>query len=540
MLPLQKRYHVQNDVIGRLRDLHSETPAIASAVDEALTSLNGNPGDPHSFDKLEKLLDQQWYRLANWRSAADEINYRRFFDINDLAAIRVEDPEVFTAVHALADKLLQDDLITGLRIDHPDGLLNPPKYFEDLQKMFHQHGGTAGSQLYVVVEKILTGEEPLPAILAREWHHWLRVAQRHQSRVGTRPRTGNPSPSVRIAYRHHRFAANNIIYESKKQILAEAMSSEIHMLAGRLHRLTQRHRMSRDFTFPALLRALGEVIACFPVYRTYAPPQGWNVDDVDYGHVMTAIRWAKLRNPTMDWTTLDFIGSVLLLQFPTVDEPDREDFRDFVLRFQQVTGPVTAKGIEDTAFYRYYPLAALNEVGGELSALPYGKEDFQRRMQHRASDWPHGLSATATHDTKRGEDVRARLLVLSEVADEWVQTVRRWQELNAPLLRSLRDTPVPSPNEAYLLYQTLVGTWPGGFADDAAQELYAERITAYLQKALREAKLNTSWASPAADYENAVLDFVRDLLNPAEHRHSSFRSWTRSSRRSPTRVSSTA
>ena len=232
--------------------------------------------------------------------------------------------------------------------------------------MFHQHGGTAGSQLYVVVEKILTGEEPLPA-------SWPVNGTTGYELLNDINRVLVHDPGLEVLRLQYESLTDitdspqQIIYESKKQILAEAMSSEIHMLAGRLHRLTQRHRMSRDFTFPALLRALGEVIACFPVYRTYAPPQGWNVDDVDYGHVMAAIRWAKLRNPTMDWTTLDFIGSVLLLQFPAVGEPDREDFRDFVLRFQQVTGPVTAKGIEDTAFYRYYPLAALNEVGGELT-----------------------------------------------------------------------------------------------------------------------------------------------------------------------------
>jgi (1->4)-alpha-D-glucan 1-alpha-D-glucosylmutase len=272
--------------------------------------------------------------------------------------------------------------------------------------------------------------------------------------------------------------------------------------------------MSRDFTYPALLKALREVIACFPVYRTYVPPHGWDVDEADYGHVMHAVRWAKLRNPTMDWSALDFIASVLLLQFPRADEPDREQFRDFVLRFQQITGPVTAKGIEDTAFYRYYPCAALNEVGGELNASALAPEEFHRRMQHRLQDWPQGLSATATHDTKRGEDVRARLLALTEFADEWVSAVTQWQQLNRPLLRTAGEMQVPSLNEEYLIYQTVVGTWPRRIENDEDRRSYLARIISHAEKALREAKINTSWSMPAAEYEDAVRGFITDLFNP--------------------------
>lgn len=514
-LAIATRDRIQQDVTERLRNLVSAHSAVQAAIDGAVATINGNSEDPHSFDELEQLLNQQWYRLAYWRTAADEINYRRFFDINDLAAIRVEEDEVFTAVHALADDLLREDLITGLRIDHPDGLLNPPQYFENLQRLFQQHFADAAepaAQLYVVVEKILTGEEPL----STTWPVSGTTGYELLNDINRLLVDGPGLETLRSEYpaiMGSSDAPAQVVYDSKKQILAESMSSEIHMLAGRLHRLTQRHRMSRDFTYTGLLRALSEVIACFPVYRTYVPPQGWDVDEVDYGRVMTAVRWAKLRNPAMDWSTLDFIASVLLLQFPPADEPDREDFRDFVLRFQQITGPVTAKGIEDTAFYRYYPLAALNEVGGELHSEAYTAEDFHRRMQHRAADWPHGLSATATHDTKRGEDLRARLLVLSEIAEPWLATVRKWRELNRPHLHALHDARVPTPNEEYLLYQTLVGTWPGKFENDAQRDAYSERITSYMQKALREAKLNTSWANPSEDHETAVLDFTRKLLS---------------------------
>ncbi|MEX0937824.1 MAG: malto-oligosyltrehalose synthase [Pirellulales bacterium] len=513
------RYREQSVASQRLTRLVHRSDEVRVALERSIDELSGIAQHPRTFDALEALLDDQWYRLAYWRVAADEINYRRFFDINELAAIRVEEPEVFAAVHALVERLLREDQVTGVRIDHPDGLMDPEGYLEDLQRLFRGCRQDASrneprERLYVVVEKILTGEEPLPT----DWPTCGTTGYEllnDLNRVLVDEQGLEYLRSVYASLTGVEQPPAEIVYNSKKRILDDAMPSELHMLAGQLHRLTQRHRMSRDFTFPALLRALRELIACFPVYRTYVPPEGWEIDDADFGHVMAAVRWAKRRNPTMATGVFDFLGSVLLLQFPLgVDHPDRERFREFVLRFQQVTGPVTAKGIEDTSFYRYYPLASLNEVGGELDARPLSIGQFHRRMQHRASDWPHGLSATATHDTKRGEDVRARLHVLSEVAEQWTQAVREWQEINRPLLRALGPSSVPSRNEEYLLYQTLVGTWPLAFTDDTHRTQYRDRITRYIEKAIREAKVNTSWTNPIEDYEEAVLGFACDLLDP--------------------------
>lgn len=515
---LRERYREQQVASRRLQRLVDHSPEVREALDKAVEQINGTPGKPSTYDALEALLAEQWYRLAFWRVAADEINYRRFFDINDLAAIRVEQPEVFEAVHTLVERLLGEGQITGLRIDHPDGLLDPRQYFENLQRLYRrgQESETANgrpTQLYVVVEKILSGEEALPP----DWPVCGSTGYELLNDFGRLLVSGPGVARLRREYSEivdEEMSPAQIVYQSQKEILNHAMSSELHVLAGRLHRLAQRHRMSRDFTFPVLLRAMRELIACFPVYRTYVSSRGWEVDQADRARVLAAVRTAKRRNPAMAWTALDFLAEVLLLEYPSADEPDRDEFREFVLKFQQVTGPVTAKGIEDTAFYRYYPLASLNEVGGELGAEPLSVERFHRRMQQRAGTWPHALSATATHDTKRGEDVRARLHVLSEVAEPWLSAVRRWQDLNRPLLRSVGDAAAPSLNEEYLLYQTLVGTWPLAPMNEPQQAEYTERIAAYLLKALREAKVNTSWTNPAEEYEEAIQGFARDLLDP--------------------------
>jgi (1->4)-alpha-D-glucan 1-alpha-D-glucosylmutase len=294
------------------------------------------------------------------------------------------------------------------------------------------------------------------------------------------------------------------------------MSSELHVLGWRLSRLAERNRWSRDLTLTSLVRALAEAIACFPVYRTYIRPSDVTPGDEDHRRIMMAIRLAKIRNTEMSWAYFDFIASVLLLQVPP-GSPDDElrERREFVLKFQQVTGPVTAKGLEDTAFYRYYPLASLNEVGGDPGSLGVPADEFHRLALHRYADWPHAIAATSTHDAKRGEDVRARLNVLSEIPAEWETAVRRWRGLNAPLRRESEGEPIPSPNEEYLLYQTLVGTWPLDAESVRPSDEFKQRIRQYMQKALREAKVNTSWLNVSEPYEQAVFEFIDQMLDPA-------------------------
>jgi (1->4)-alpha-D-glucan 1-alpha-D-glucosylmutase len=514
---LRERYREQRVARARLAKLLEDSPPVRAALDAALERINGEVGKPESFDLLETILDAQWYRLSYWRVASDEINYRRFFDINDLAAIRVEDDRVFEATHQLVARLLDKGWATGLRVDHPDGLYDPRQYFENLQSLFRRANQTNKDEeqpaLYVVAEKILSGDEQLPSdwpVSGTTGYDFLNLLNRLLVDEAGLAALREAYPRLTGVGQ----TAAEVLYESKKSIVQDVMSSEVNVLAARLYRIAQRHRSSRDFTLPAILRALREVIACVETYRTYLSPRSWEAGEDDYRRVTSAARWAKRRNPTMPRSLFDFIASVLLLETPPLSKEQAEPRREFALKLQQVTGPVTAKGLEDTAFYRYYPLASLNEVGGELDTEPLSVAEFHRRMRHRASDWPHALSATATHDTKRGEDVRARLHVLTEAPEEWIEAVERWQETNRPRLREIDGQPAPSRNEQYLLYQTLVGTWPLEPLDEAGREQYAERIERYMEKALREAKVHTSWLNPAPEYEEAALGFVREVLRP--------------------------
>ena len=497
----------------RLHELLERSPATRQALDESLLQINGCAGEPRSFDHLERLLDQQCYRLAHWRVAADEINYRRFFDINDLAAIRVEDPRVFDAVHRLVGRFLEEEWITGLRIDHPDGLFDPAAYFDDLHALYRRSRRETPEndalEIYVVAEKILSGDEEL----LTEWrvcgttgYDLLNVLNRLL--VDDKGLAELHEAYPRIAEQSQRAA--DVVYESKRAVLLNAMASELQMLAAQLHRCAQQHRSARDFTLPTLQQALREVIACMSVYRTYVRPQGWDVSETDYRRVATAVRMAKRRNPSVPTSIFDFISSVLLQEHPPGLEKELAAARrQFALRMQQVTGPVTAKGIEDTAFYRYYPLASLNEVGGEVDATGLAINELHRLMQHRVATWPHALSATATHDTKRGEDMRARINVLSEIPRQWIDAVERLMKRIATADAEHDEKTAVDANAKYLLYQTLVGTWPLAPMDGPAREQYIERITQYMHKALREAKVHTSWTNPSTDYEESILQIVR-------------------------------
>jgi (1->4)-alpha-D-glucan 1-alpha-D-glucosylmutase len=515
----EERYREQAIARRRLGTLFGESRHVRTALQSALHALNGEPGQPRSYDALEALLSRQHYRLAYWRVAMDEINYRRFFEINDLVAVRVELPEVFERVHRLTMQLLQEGLVTGLRIDHPDGLLDPGDYFRQLQSAYRSAQPQESAQrtsLYVVAEKILTGDERLRS----DWqvqgttgyafmHHVASVlvdsagVQRLQEQYPGL--TGQKSP------------ARDVIYQSKQTILHEAMSSDLFVQASQLFRLARSDRRTCDWTLPVLLRALREIIACFPVYRTYIRPVGWEVDAEDHGRILDAVRWAKRRNPTMSWAAFDFIAAIMLLRFPPhLSSEQQAAWRAFAVRMQQVTAPVTAKGVEDTAFYRYYPLASLNEVGGELGSTGMPVEHFHRLMQHRRHDWPASLSATATHDTKRGEDVRARLSVISECPDQYAAAFREWDRTVQPFVTDVDGDHVPDANERYLIHQTLLGAWPLGEHAREQWDSFTPRMHTYFEKAFREAKLHTSWLNPSEAFEEAVRRFVSAVLADRE------------------------
>ena len=530
---------LERDVVPRrIAALVAASPTIAEALERTVQDFNGQLGEPSSFDRLERLLAAQAYRLAYWRVAADEINYRRFFDIKELAAIRVELPQVFRTVHQLVFRFLKEGWVTGLRIDHPDGLLDPERYFASLQDEYRQIAAetsaptasgensmpaespgrstdgvsSSGSQpLYVVAEKILGYDEGLPsswAVAGTTGYDFLNLV--NGLFVDSRNAAAMRGNYVRFTGQNRRFRV--VAYESKRVILERSMSSELHVLSRRLDRISESHRYSRDFTFATLHNALLETIACFPVYRTYVRPGSEPVSDEDRKRITAALKIAKRRNPEIDASVFDFVGSVLLLDHPPhLSEAQRDERREFVLRFQQLSGPVTAKGIEDTAFYRDYPLLSLDDVGGDPEHFGVNVETFHRRNRQRREEWPHTMLATSTHDTKRSEDVRARINLLSECPNEWDAAIQRWHTMNLGHKTEVDGAEAPSPNEEYLLYQTLVGAWPLDKGVD--WHAFVDRIRQYLSKAMKEAKANTSWTNPSEDWEAAVDQFVSAVLD---------------------------
>lgn len=515
-----ERYREKEIARRRLAAVVSQTSEIRDALAATLNEFNGRRGEPASFDRLEAFLDQQPYRLCYWRVATDEINYRRFFDVDEMAAIRVEDPEVFPAVHAKVLDFLKRGWVTGLRIDHADGLLDPLKYLENLRdsavgvetKGANGEQPLAAAPPYMVVEKILGHNESLP----RDWpvqgttgYGFLNLLNGlFVDRAGL----------ARLRESYLRFTGQTdtfaqVLFDSKRTILATSLSSELYVLSSQLTRIAAQHRWSRDFTRPSLHRALRDVVASFQVYRTYIRPGVDEVRPEDRRRILEAVRAARRRNPAMSPSFFDFIASVLLLDDPPGLSPEhRTQRRDFVLKFQQVTSPIAAKGLEDTAFYRFYPLASLNEVGGDPLAPTVGPDQFHRRILDRQSNWPDDMSATGTHDTKRGEDFRARLNVLSETPEAWDAAVRRWHELNAPHRKESDGAAVPDANEEHFIYQTLVGTWPVGSLDEEGRTNYVNRLVRYFEKALHEAKLHSSWLNPEQEYDEAVAAFAQGIL----------------------------
>jgi len=528
---VRKRRHGTETVKRRLSALVESSPAVRSAVAASIADLNGIKGEPHSFDRLESLLDEQAYRLSFWRVAADEINYRRFFDVNDLAAIRVEQRKVFKATHELILTLVREQLVSGLRIDHVDGLRDPAQYLHMLQHecavasaasgmdpasrnghtMPPSHSAASQSPFYVVVEKILGRDEPLRV----DWPvHGTTGYEFLNDLNGLYVDGANCErlTDFYLRFTGHEREFSDVVYDCKKLVLRALMSGEQNVLARRLDRISEQHRWSRDFTLSSLGRVLAEVIACFPVYRSYVNSDGW-ISGEDQLRVVTAVKAAKRRNAALSESPFDFVASVLLQDHPDgLDENARGERLDFTLRFQQLTSPVMAKGFEDTALYRFYPLASLNEVGGDPTSSGVSVEDFHTRNQRRLREWPHGLSATSSHDTKRGEDVRARINVLSEIPDDWERAVHRWHGLNADQRIEWEGTSVPETNEEYLFYQTLVGTWPLERMTPDEHERYVTRIREYMQKSAKEAKFRTSWINPNAAYEEALTHFVSAAL----------------------------
>jgi (1->4)-alpha-D-glucan 1-alpha-D-glucosylmutase len=502
----------------RLAELAIRSTEVAAFIAENVATCNGAAGQAESWDALHELIKSQAWRLAYWRVAADEINYRRFFEINDLAALRMEDEPVFRDTHRLLREWLAAGCVDGLRIDHPDGLFDPAQYFERLQGLAGDVGSvTARPALYVVAEKIVASHERLP----QAWPIFGSTGYDFANLVnGLFVDGANERGMDRIhaAFLGEKQDFTEIAYRAKKSIMDSVLAGELNILANQLSRVALADRATCDFTVNGLRAALREVIACFPVYRTYVTPSHVSEDDTRY--IEWAVAVAKKRSRAADTSVFDFVRAVLTGAIAAGKAANyAAAVYAFAMKFQQYTGPVAAKGVEDTAFYRYNRLVSLNEVGGDPRVFGVRVAAFHAAGQERALRWPHTLLATSTHDSKRSEDVRARIDVLSEIPAEWLRHLRRWRRVNRGKQRMLEGHPAPTRNDEYLLYQTLLGVWPiaesPGEAGEAGREALRRRVTDYMLKAAREAKLKTSWLNPNREYEQALADFIAALFATA-------------------------
>jgi (1->4)-alpha-D-glucan 1-alpha-D-glucosylmutase len=539
---VRQRRRTVPSLLHALQELMTKTPEVHELLRKATAVINGRPGDPRSFDWLHRILEAQVYRLAHWRVSGEEINYRRFFDVNDLIGLSMENPRVFAATHQLLRHLLADDMVQGLRIDHCDGLLNPRQYMVrlqmlyaasqcageapraavaengielELQEVFGQHDWmNRRALLYTVVEKILEPGEELP----REWPVDGTSGYDFTTLVnGIFIDRRNERHFTNL---YHRFTGTSydidtLIYESKKLIMHASLASEVNVLAHLLDAISLTDRYARDYTRKALRDVIRETIACFPVYRTYIDERG-QMTERDRAYINEAVSRAKRRNPDKAPAAFDFMRDILLLK-----RKDSEDQTDvyrrklhFTLKFQQLTGPVMAKGMEDTACYVYSRFIAVNEVGGSPRQFGISVDEFHAGNSKRAAAWPYSMLATSTHDTKRSEDVRARLDVLSEMPRSWGAQALNWRKTNRVHKRLLSDgRHVPDLNEEYFLYQTLVGSWPFQLENASARHAYIDRIKQYMTKAVHEAKVNLSWINDDPAYVEAVQSFIEKALS---------------------------
>jgi (1->4)-alpha-D-glucan 1-alpha-D-glucosylmutase len=508
---IEERNREKEIVKRRINALHSTSVPFRAALEDVLGLVNGRPDDPASFDRLDALLDAQSYRLAFWRVAAEEINYRRFFDITELAAVRMEEPAVFQDTHRLLMRLIGEGKIQGLRIDHPDGLKDPAAYFRQLQESCLAALQSNQGQFYVVVEKILEAGERLRSdwsVSGTTGYDFLNVVN------GLFVARHNEQFLSTIYFRFLRQGAQrfrDLANSTKKMVMLISLASEVNELGYLLKDIASSDRRHRDFTLNSLTFVIREVIAALGIYRTYIDPETGAASEHDRQAIEQAVAEAKRRNPRTDPSIFDFVGDTLLLR-DTSDTLHLADRLRFIARFQQTTGPVMAKGTEDTAFYQYNRRISLNEWGGDPDEFGRSMTAFHRHNAEMARDWPTTQLTSSTHDTKRSEDVRARINVLSEFPREWRTALTRWTRLNGRKKVGVQGRVAPDRNEEYLLYQTLLGGWPPGGVDDE----FVRRITEFMLKALKEAKVHTSWITPNTEYEDAVMQFVRAILDAAD------------------------
>jgi (1->4)-alpha-D-glucan 1-alpha-D-glucosylmutase len=494
-----------------LTDLVRAKGAIARKVESALSKFRGVVGDLQSWHALESLIQKQNWRPTHFRVAADDINYRRFFNINELAGIRMELPEVFEHSHRLVLALVRSGALDGLRIDHVDGLYDPKEYLSRLRQ-------NAGGDFYLVVEKILQSHEELRP----KWPVAGTTGYEFCSALTGLFVDAAAQPTLTRFYQeftgeHDTFP--EVVRQAKRTILENEMAGDLESLSRAAVRIARQDPTTQDFTQNILRRALKEILACFPVYRTYVDRDG--ATETDKRYICWAIAQARKNEQQLDPSVFDFLQALLLGQSGPAYSPNLrpEWLAGFAQKAQQLSGPVMAKGVEDTAFYRYNCFVALNEVGSSPEEFGVSIAAFHQHNQERAKHWPSAISASSTHDTKRGEDARARLAALSLIPNEWITRVNVWSRLLRARRGDVERTGPPAPSDEYLLYQNLVASWPpaltsAGCLDPCILRDYTERLAQATTKSLREARLRSNWVAPDSAYEEAVLQFIRDALNP--------------------------
>ncbi|MGO9021293.1 MAG: malto-oligosyltrehalose synthase [Syntrophobacteraceae bacterium] len=483
-------------------EAYNSNAAIKAFVDETLRTFNGEKGKAESFNFLDDLLSQQVFRLSFWKVAAEEINYRRFFSINGLISLKVEDEHVLNYTHGLIFDLIERGIVTGIRIDHVDGLYDPASYLQRVREKAPAN--------YIIVEKILNLNEELPL-------SWLVQGTtgydftNYVNELFCQKKNERAFSKIYSSVTGLKNSYEDVVRDNKKLMIQEDMASDVHNLAQLLKNISSRDRHGSDITLTALQRALTEVLAIFPVYRTYISQVVVSEDDRKY--ILAAVDRARANFPAL-LHGFAFVRRFLLLDFPDyVSEEEKRDWLHFAMRFQQLSGPVMAKGVEDTTHYVYNRLLSLNEVGGRPDHFGCSLEEFHNFNLKKRELWPDSLNATSTHDTKRGEDARARINVLSEMPDEWKKKLRAWIRINRGKKKRIQGLAVPDRNDEYFLYQTLIGAWP---FSDADYPDFVQRIKAYIVKAVREAKVHTAWLKPDTEYENAYVSFVEKILARSE------------------------
>ncbi len=482
--------------------LYQENTDIKKIIDENIQYLNGETGDSESFNFLDKLLSEQYFRLSYWKVGAEELNYRRFFTVNELISVKVEDEKVFNKTHDLIFKLARSGKFTGLRIDHIDGLYNPLQYLQSMREKL--------GNVYLTVEKILEIEEDLPSSWPIEgtsgyefliYVNSLFCQSKNEDRFSQiyRDATG-----LAVSFKQ-------LLINKKRLIANRNLAGDADNLAQLLKQIAGQYRYGRDLTLHGLQTAILEVLVRFPVYRTYI--NEGQVSEADRYYVQFAVQEAKTKHPELI-NELNLIEKFLLLEYdPYLSDENKKMWLHFVMKFQQFSGPLTAKGVEDTLFYVYNRFVSLNEVGGAPNQFGISPDTLHQFNKKRAKSWPHTLNTTSTHDTKRSEDLRARLNVISEIPDEWEAQVRTWMALNREHKSGTNGCVIPDGNDEYFLYQNLIGSYP---FNQVEYPKFVERVKQFAIKAVREAKFHTAWLRPDSVYEEGYLAFIDKILHPSQ------------------------